>query len=129
MKRFIKKILFQSASALLAIWLAIRFVPMVEFVGSWQILILIGFLLGLTKRLAKSILNLIPLLLRTLTLGLISLILNMGSVWIIDIAFPELKIIGLFPLFLTTLIIWGLSLFSSHLEGNRSKKKIEPKNS
>lgn len=129
MKRFIKKILFQSTSALLAIWLAIRFVPMVEFVGSWQILILIGFLLGLTNRLAKSILNLIPLFLRTLTLGLISLILNMGSVWVIDIAFPELKIIGLFPLFLTTLIIWGLSLFSSRLKGNRSKKKIEPKNS
>jgi len=34
-------------------------------------------------------------------------------VWVTDIVSPELTIIGIIPLFLTTLILWGVSTFLS----------------
>lgn len=46
-----------------------------------------------------------------LTFGLSGLVINIAIVWVVvDILFPgHLEIVGLKPLFLTTIIVWGLS--------------------
>lgn len=110
---------------ILGIFLASRFVPGVSlvllpgqsiyfginFTQDWQILIFVGTILGLINFFIRPILNLITLPLKILTLGLFSLILNMGIIWFLDIIFPEFEILGIIPLFWTTLIIWVLNLF------------------
>ncbi len=91
--------------------LAALFVPGFKVVGDFtaniKILLLAGLVLGLINFFIKPIVNLITLPLRWLTFGLFSLIVNLGIIWIIDIIFsPEITIVGLRALFLTTLIIW-----------------------
>ncbi len=105
------KLFFQIIAGILSIWLAVKFVPGVEFVGEIKYLIIAGAILGLINFFIKPILNLLTMPLRILTLGLFSLIINMALVWVIDIVFPELIISGLIPLFWTTLIVWGVSFF------------------
>jgi len=117
-------LILQIIAGILGIFLATKFVPGVnleillgqsslfgiEFTASWQILLLIGFALGLINFFIKPILKIITLPLRILTFGLFSLVINMLMVWTVDILFPELVISGIIPLFWTTVIIWGVSL-------------------
>lgn len=119
MLKFIRKFFLQASGAVLALWLAIQFIPKVEFEGSWQTLMIAGVLLALIHIFIKPLLSLLTFPLKILTLGLFTLILNMGFVWILDIIFPELKIIGLLPLFLTTLLVWGFSSLLFRLEKKR----------
>lgn len=99
-------LLLRIAGSIAGLWLADKYVPGVQILGDWKILVLIGTFLGGVNFFLKPILDAITLPLKLLTLGLISLIINMGLVWLIDIAFPELVILGLLPLFWTTIIIW-----------------------
>lgn len=124
MLRLIKKLFLQIAGATLALGLAIQSLPKVEFTGSWQSLFLASTLLASLNIFLKPIFSFFAFPLKILTFGLYSLILNMGFVWFLDIIFPELKIIGIFPLFLTSLLMWGISSFLFRLE-----KKIQPKKS
>ena len=117
-------LILQIIAGILGIFLATKFVPGVsleilpgqsslfgiEFTASWQILLLIGFALGLINFFIKPVLKMITLPLRILTFGLFSLVINMGIIWAVDILFPELVISGIIPLFWTTVIIWGVSL-------------------
>jgi len=117
-------LILQIIAGILGIFLATKFVPGVsleilpgqsslfgiEFTASWQILLLIGFALGLINFFIKPILKMITLPLRILTFGLFSLVINMGIIWAVDIVFPELVISGIIPLFWTTVIILGVSL-------------------
>lgn len=105
-----KNLLVKIFSGILGLWLASNFVPGVEFTGTWKVLILAGAMLGLINFFIKPILKSITLPLRILTLGLFGLIINVAMVWLIDIFFVELVIVGLLPLLWTTLIIWGLGL-------------------
>lgn len=105
-----RRLILQIIAGIFGLWLAVRFVSKVEFVDSWQILILAGLVLGLINFFIKPILKVIALPLRILTFGLFSLVINMGMVWIVTLIFPEIKISGILPLFLTSLIIWGLNL-------------------
>lgn len=105
------KLIFQAIAATAGLWLAVRFVPGVEFVGEIKYLILAGVVLGVINFFLKPIINFITLPLRVITFGLFSLVINMALIWIIDIVFPELIIQGLIPLFWTTLIIWVVSIF------------------
>ena len=99
--------------------MAIKFVPGVSlevlpdssFFGIkltqfWQILFLVGGILGLINFFIKPILDKITLPLKILTLGLFSLILNMVIIKFLDILFLEFKILGLIPLFWATVIVW-----------------------
>ena len=104
-------LLFQIIGGILSFWLAVKFVPGVEFMGEIKYLILAGAFLGLINFLIKPILKIITLPLRVLTFGLFSLIINMGLIWFVDIIFPELIIPGLVPLFWTTLIVWLVGYF------------------
>lgn len=120
-----QRLFWSIVVGILGIFLASRFVPGVSlavipgqsiyfginFTQDWQILIFVGTILGLINFFIRPILNLITLPLKILTLGLFSLILNMGIIWFLDIIFPEFEILGIIPLFWTTLIIWVLNLF------------------
>ncbi len=80
--------------------------------GSYKMLMIIGGVLGIINFFIKPILKAISLPIRILTLGVFSLVINMGMIWLIEILFPrDLEITGLFPLFLTTIIIWVLNFF------------------
>jgi len=79
----------------------------------FKTLVFIGFFWGILNFFVKPILKLITLPLRIITLNLFSLVIAMGLVWVTDIVSPELTIIGIIPLFLTTLILWGVSTFLS----------------
>ena len=104
----------QIVAGILGIWLAVRYVPGVGFSGDWQALVLAGVILGLINFFIKPILKVITLPLRIITFGLFGLVINMLMVWIVSLIFPELifpeeifqKIV---PLFLTSLIVWGIS--------------------
>lgn len=114
-----KRLILQITAGILGLWLAIRFVPRVEFAGHWQILILAGLILGLINFFIKPIVKIITLPLRILTFGLFGLIINIGIVWIVTIVFPELKISGVLSLFLTSIIIWALNFILSLLISNK----------
>ena len=121
-----KSLLSYMVSGALGIWLATMFVagvfvavfPGSNFFGipltaTWQLFILFGVLLGLLNYFVKPILNLIAFPLRLITLGLFSFVINMAMIWVIDVIFKEFSAPLLFPLFWTTLIVWGLNLLLS----------------
>jgi len=114
-----EKLFWHIVAGILGIFLAIKFVPGVSlevlpdssFFGIkltqfWQILFLVGGILGLINFFIKPILDKITLPLKILTFGLFSLILNMVIIWILDILFLEFQILGFIPLFWTTIIVW-----------------------
>ena len=120
-----KRIILQTIAGVAGIWLATEFVQGVEFLGSIKTLILCGFVLGLINSFIKPIVNIVALPLRILTFGLFSLVINMGLVWLLDVIFPELIIIGIMPLFYATLIVWILSLIFSSFGKKSFRKKLE----
>jgi len=111
----IQSLIIQILSGIAGLWLADRFVPGVDFTGSIEALLIAGLALGLVNFFLKPIIKLITFPLRLLTLGLFGIVINMAMIWIIDILFPELIILGIIPLFWTSLIIWGMSTILSLL--------------
>ena len=109
MRQFILKLIV----GILAIWLAVEFVPKIEFTGPWTILVQAGLFLGLINFFIKPLLKIVSLPLRILTFGLFGLIINMVIIWLVDIFFEGLDFIGIVPLFWTSIIVWGLGLISS----------------
>ena len=114
-----EKLFWHIVAGILGIFLAVKFVPGVSlevlpessFFGIkltqfWQILFLVGGILGLINFFIKPILDKITLPLKILTFGLFSLIINMVIIWILDILFLEFQILGFIPLFWTTIIVW-----------------------
>ncbi len=132
-------LILQIIAGILGLFLASKFVPGVslevipgqsslfgiEFSATWQVLILIGSVLGLVNFFIKPILKFITLPLRVLTFGLFTLVINIAIVWMVDILFPELVIKGIVPLFLTTIIIWILSLLLGVYKPKRKKVIVE----
>ncbi len=119
-----ENLLWRIIGGALAIFLAARFVPGVEvnvipgesvFLGialteEWQVILVIGIILGLINFFIKPILDKLTIPIKILTLGLFSLILNMAIIWFLDVVFKELLINGIIPLFFTTLIVWVTNL-------------------
>lgn len=106
------KLLFHIISGIAGLFLAYRFVPGVYFFGTWQTLFITGAILGFLNFLLKPILKAVTLPFRIITLGILTLVINMGMIWLIEIFFPQnWEIRGLIPLFLTTLIVWLLNFF------------------
>lgn len=106
-------ILLQVVAGIGGLWIAVRYIPLVELEGTMLTLVYAGILLGLINAVIKPILKLITLPLRLLTLGLFGLVINIFMVWVVDIVFVELIITGLMPLFWTTLVVWGMSVVLS----------------
>jgi len=99
-------LLLRIAGSSAGLWLADKYIQGVQISGDWRMLLIIGAVLGAANFFIKPLLDIIALPLKILTLGLFSLIINMLLVWLVDVAFVELIIQGLIPLFWTTAIIW-----------------------
>ena len=116
----IDRLILHIITGVISFWVAIAVIPGVEieiipnisgifgiqFTATWQILILIGSVLGLINLFIKPILNAITLPLRILTLGLFGLVINIAIIWSVDLLFPDLIINGFIPLFWTAVIVW-----------------------
>jgi len=83
----------------------------IELTAQWQLILLVGTILGLINFFIKPILDKITIPLKILTLGLFSLIINMGLIWSLDILFREFEIQGIISLFFTTLLVWIINSF------------------
>ena len=79
----------------------------IELTSVWEVLILVGVVLGLVNFFIKPILKFVTTPIRIITFGLATLLINMFLIWIVDVFFPELVINGLIPLFWTSLVIWA----------------------
>ncbi len=130
----------QIVSGILGLWLAVKFVPGVDFEGSFFIfpkqltdfseflktLVFVGALLGFLNFFVKPILKKITLPLRIITFNLFTLVIMMALVWAVDIFSPELIIKGLKPLFFTTIIVWGINLILSKWWPAKPKYQTRP---
>jgi len=119
------KLIWQILGGILGIFLAVKFISDVNLKvipgessifgitlsQDWQILVLIGGVLGIINSFIKPILNKVTFPLRILTLGLSSLIINMIIIKFLDLLFLEFTISGIGPLFWTTIICWSISFF------------------
>lgn len=94
------------AAGIGALWIAVYFIPGVEFQGSVKTLLIAGALIGVALALLKPILHVIAASFRILALGLVSF----GIVRVSDMLFPELHISNLSALLWTTLAVWGISV-------------------
>lgn len=119
MKRFLSQII----AAILGLWLATLFVPGVEvkayptsnlfgfaLTAQWQIFLVLGIVLGLLNYFLKPLLKTLSLPLEIVTLGLFTIVINVGLIWLLDVMFDELYVPLFLPLLYITLIIWGLNL-------------------
>lgn len=118
------RLLLQIVGGSLGIFLAVKFVPGVSFKGDYFTIILAGAAVGLVNFFVKPALSAITLPFRILTLGLLSVAINMVLVWLVlDVFFsPAIEISGLVPLFWTTAIIWILN-FLLLFSWSKQKKK------
>ncbi len=76
-------LLWHVICAVLGLYLAGFFIPSVDFVGTWQTLIIAGAIMGVINALIKPALKIITFPLKILTLGLSSVIINIGLVWLV----------------------------------------------
>ena len=107
--KMIGKLIIYTVGSGLALYVATRFVPNIEFGGTWGVLAVAGFLIALLNLAIAPILKILSLPLRILTLNLFSLVIDMSMVWLADALVPELRIHGLLPLLVTTLIIMAFN--------------------
>ncbi|MCX6719889.1 MAG: phage holin family protein, partial [Candidatus Staskawiczbacteria bacterium] len=100
---------------LFGLGVVIRSYPESNFFGfpltaQWQIILVLGIVLGLLNYFLKPILKTLALPLEIVTLGLFTIVINMLLLWLLDKMFDELYIPLFTPLFYTTVIIWGLNI-------------------
>ena len=105
-----RRLLSNIISATLGLWLALLYVPKVviraypssNFFGvpltaQWEIVLVLGITLGLLNYFLRPVLKALTLPLEILTLGLFTIVINMGLVWILDSIFDELYVPILMP--------------------------------
>lgn len=130
----LSKLIIQIIIGILGLWLADTFIPGVSFNGPFfliprvwtdilKTMVFWGAFLGTLNFFVKPVLNIISLPLRIITLNLFSLVIAMALVWLVDILSMELNFSGITPLFWTTLIIWGISLFFPYKKKWKRKTK------
>lgn len=118
------KLFLRISAGILGLFIAIKIVPGVEFYGSLTNIFIAGAILGIVNSFIKPIVKIITFPIRLLTFGLFSLIINIALVWLaVDILSP-VDIIGLVPLFWTTIIIWIINL-TFEVYASIQKSKID----
>lgn len=106
---FIIRIILNSV----ALYLADYFIDGITFKEGFLNLVLAGLILALINLILKPILKLLAAPLIVLTLGLFTIIINMGLFWLVDYFLDELTINGIWPLFWGTIIISIANLLAS----------------
>ncbi|MFH1183422.1 MAG: phage holin family protein [Chloroflexota bacterium] len=100
-----------------ALFLAIRFVPGIEFGGGWLGLLWLALIFGLVNAFLRPVLQLLTCPLILLTLGLFTVVINMillrVTEWVGNAFGLGLTIDGWGPLFLGSLIISVVSIVLS----------------
>lgn len=91
------------------LWIATKFIPGVSFEGSWQTFLMAAGILGVILIVIRPLLSMMSFILKIIVLGAILF----GVVWGLDVAFPELTVIGLVPLAWTVLAVGGVSIVLS----------------
>lgn len=109
-----KNIFIKIIIGILTIFLATKLIPGVSLqvpngnnLKEWQTIFLIGVILGILNFFLKPVLKILTLPINLLTFGFFSFIINLILIELVDILFLELKIEGIKPLFLTSLITWA----------------------
>jgi len=118
-----RKLFSQIIAAILGLWLSSLFVhgvvirayPTSNFFGfaltvQWEIILILGIVLGLINYFLKPILKTLSLPLEIISLGLFTIVIDMALIWLLDMIFDELYVPLFLPLLYTTLIIWGLNI-------------------
>ena len=121
MMRFIVRILANA----LAIYLAAYFVVGFDFphqLQDWKLLLLAGLILAIFNAILKPILKLISTPFIIITLGLFTIVINIGLLWLLSQFLPELAIVGFWAYLWGTVII---SLVNWIVEPFIKKKKSE----
>lgn len=103
------RLLIQILGNSLGIYLAHLFIPGFSFEGNLKILILAGFVLGVVNFFLKPILKLLSFPLVWLSFGLFSFIISAFLLWLTAHFVPEIKIEGILPLCLATILISVIS--------------------
>lgn len=105
MKRFLLYLIVSC----LALYLATLIIPGVYLKDGFEELIktlgLAGIVLAVINSFLKPIIDLVAFPLKILTFGLFGLIINIIIVWLVDILFPNLVIVGILPLLGTAFLI------------------------
>jgi putative membrane protein len=113
MRRFILRWLING----IALYLAIRFIPGIDFVGGWLGLLWLALIFGLVNAFLRPILQFLTCPLIILTLGLFTLVINMAMLKVTELlgnAFGlGLTIDGWWPLFWGSLLISIVSIVLS----------------
>lgn len=118
-----RRILSQIVSATLGLWISsifvsgviIRAYPTSNFFGyplsaQWQIILVLGVVLGLLNYFLKPLLKTLALPLEIVTLGLFTIVINMALLWLLDIMFDELTVPLFLPVLYVTALIWALNI-------------------
>ncbi|MGB9598284.1 MAG: phage holin family protein, partial [Minisyncoccales bacterium] len=118
MSIFLGKFISRLLASLILIYFIDFFVPAVKvmiFPGSnffglpltekWQVYLILAFSFALINSFLKPILDFFTFPLRFLTFGLFTLVVNMFLLKLLDWAFNEFLISGLFPLFLSAVLL------------------------
>lgn len=100
----LSELVWEVVVGVLTIFLADRFVSGASFNGSLSQLLFCGFVLGLLYGFIRPSIKKLTLPFIVLTLGFLGFIIDIATIWLVDIAFVELEIIGIVPLILTAII-------------------------
>jgi putative membrane protein len=107
------RFILRALAAALGFWIASRLVHGVHVRGI-AALLWAGLVLGLLNALVRPVLTILTLPLTILTLGLFLLVVNGLTVWLVTAFIRDVRIAGLWPAILTSVIIsltsWAATL-------------------
>ncbi len=109
MRRAIVQILIN----MLALFLAAKFVPGIEYDGRWDTLLFAGAVLGLVNFFIKPLVSFLAFPLLVLSLGLFSIVINAGMLWLTDYFVPGFRVDSFTAAILGVLIISAVNIFLS----------------
>lgn len=114
----IGKLIVKLLVGIVGTGLAAYLIPEITTNGEILTIIYVGAIIGLLLFFIKPLLQLITFPLRAITLNLFTIVIIMGLIWIVDVLAPAqtFEIEGIFPLFLYSLIIWGLEIITSFVK-------------
>jgi putative membrane protein len=109
--RIILWIIANCAAILVADWL----IPGIDFSGSWNEILIAGLTIGVINTLIKPIIKLFALPITIMTLGLFSILINIGLLALAAWFLPSLTIDGFWAAFWGTIVISLVNFLFSNI--------------
>ena len=121
--RFLIRLLVTAA----ALWVAVRYVPGIEYTGEWPGLLAVALVFGLVNAIVRPILFYLTCPLVFATLGLFVFVLNGLMLWLTAVVSAELgigfRVTGILPAILGALVVGVVSAVLSVFVGKRGKER------